>query len=313
MQIITDEIDYLKYLQEAGDSPIRPASDWREGVKQRLNGEQEQIGDRMPWGKTHKFVLLRPGEVSVWAGINGHGKSQILGQVSSWCMKGSKWLIASMEMKPEASLARMARQVAGAAHPSGDWIDRMIDWTDSRLWIYDQIDTVASDRILGMVHYAAQELGINHIVIDSLMKCGIGPDDYAKQKAFVDRLCWAAKAEDIHIHLVHHIRKGEKEGKIPDKFDIKGAGEITDLVDNVFIVHRNKEKEKKARMIESGPEDQATKAAKLEELAPQPDTQLICAKQRHGEFEGAFSLWFHPASQQFTPTKENVPMPLALG
>jgi len=134
--------------------------------------------------------------------------------------------------------------------------------------------------------YAFSKLGVKHIVIDSLMKCGLGTDDYNAQKSFVDRLCWIAKTYKGHIHLVHHMRKGRSENDIPDKFDVKGAGEITDMVDNLFIVHRNKGKEQKVEKGES-----------VDEL--EPDSTLTVAKQRHGEWEGKVALYFDPSSHQY--------------
>jgi twinkle protein len=136
------------------------------------------------------------------------------------------------------------------------------------------------------------------------MKCGIGTDDYNKQKDFVDRLCWVAKSENIHIHLIHHVRKGGSERERPGKFDIKGAGEITDLVDNVFIQWRNKGKEEKVKMREAG------QAVDLDD--DEADAILTVAKQRHGEWEGPLKLWFHAPSQQFIPKSCNSPMPFTL-
>jgi len=218
--------------------------------------------------------------------------SLVLGQVCAWSLDKTKWLIASMEMLPEATMERMAKQTSGNGKPSDSFLEKLLCWTDDRLWIYDQTDTVKTDRILAVIHYAANKLGVNHIVIDSLIKCGIKKDDLNGQSEFVDRLCWAAKKNMVHIHLVHHVRKGDKETNIPDKFDVRGAGEITDLVDNVFIIHRNKSKEGKIRRKEEVSEDE-------------PDTRLIVAKQRHGEWEGHFNLWFHPGSTQFTPSPGN--------
>ena len=134
-------------------------------------------------------------------------------------------------------------------------------------------------------------------MIDSLIKCGIRPDDYARQTEFVDRLCWAAKTHNIHIHLVHHIRKGDKEGKRPDKFDIKGAGEITDLVDNVFIIHRNKIKEREAE-----------KQSPNQDILDKPDMTITVDKQRHGEWEGTFGFWFHRESTQFVSHPDATPL-----
>lgn len=292
MQTITDDIDFLSFIGNQESQYIIKPSTLADKVRDRLNGVRGEVGDLLPWSKTHKYVELRPGGVSVWAGVNGHGKSQLLGQVCAWSLRKSKWLIASLEMPPEATMERMLKQTSGTGNPSDEFQCRILNWTDDRLWIYDQTDTVEAKRILGMAHYAGKELGVNHLVIDSLMKCGIKKDDLNGQTEFVDRLCWAARATGTHIHLVHHMRKGDKEGRIPDKFDIRGAGEITDLVDNVFIVHRNKDKEERVRQGKHPSEDEQ-------------DCTLIVAKQRHGEWEGMFKLWFHPESKQYVPSNNS--------
>lgn len=292
--------NYMARLGKHESQFIIPASECAEEVKARLRGEGGTRGDLLPWSKTHNCIQLRPAEVSLWVGVNGHGKTSVLSMVIAWLLKSTKALNASMEMKPSATMEKMIKQVAGTGNPADKFVDQFLQWTDNRLWIYDQLDSVKPDRILGMIHYAADELKVKHIVIDSLMKCGISPEDYPGQKNFVDKLCWAAKAHNIHIHLVHHVRKGDKEGNIPDKFDIKGAGEITDLVDNVFIVHRNKKKEEKLRIgaiIEEG----------------DPDCILKIAKARHQNWEGVFKLWFHKDSMQYTPNSENRPLPFNLG
>ena len=86
-----------------------------------------------------------------------------------------------------------------------------------------------------MFEYAYRRYGVRHFLIDSLAKCGFGEDAYNEQKAFVDRLSDFARNNDIQVHLVCHSRKRNDESDLPDKFDIKGTGAITDMVDNVFI------------------------------------------------------------------------------
>ncbi len=296
MPVLNDDIDYLKFLAKQESQYIEKASAFTDKVLAELRGANGATGDTLPWEKTHQGILLRPGEVSIWGAYNGHGKSQILGQICAWGLINKKWLIASMEMPPRKTLLRMVRQVAGKNQPDAEYIKLFLNWTDDRLWIYDQTDTVKHERILGMVHYASKELGIQHIVIDSLMKCGFrGSKDIisGQQVDFVDRLCWAAKTYNNHIHIVHHMRKGEGntgEYKVPGKHDFRGAGELVDLVDNAFIIHRNKAKE------ESKEKDQS-----------KFDATLKIVKQRHGEFEGTYGFFFHPASLQYLPKNDNVP------
>ena len=293
--ISSEDVDFLKFLGTQESQFIQSKQFWADEVKEYMEQGAKIFGDELPWPKTRDIVRLRPGEVSLWAGVNGHGKSVISGMVALWLSPKTPVLIASLEMKPRATLARMIRQAYGVNRVRPEEIDEFLQFKTDGMYIYDQVDTVSHDRILGMVHYAAQELGVKHVFIDSLMKCGIGSDDYNGQKSFVDRLCWAAKAEDIHVHLILHMRKGRSESETPGKFDVKGASEITDLVDNLFIVHRNKDKEE---AISNG------QVPPLED----PDALLTVAKQRHGEWEGPIKLWFHQSSLQYLESPNGITM-----
>lgn len=271
--------------QQQSQDIIKP-SDLTEQVTELFEHPERMLGHELMWSSMSNKFALRKGEVTLWAGINGHGKSLILNQVCAYMLPYSKWLIASMEMPVRETVRRLVRQMAGLSNPQKGYIAEILKSTDEQLWIYDRLDTVPANIMLAVIHYAVNELGIEHIVIDSLVKCGLGVDDYNRQKQFVDQLCQLAKRYQIHIHLVHHIRKGEREGKIPDKFDIKGAGEITDLVDNICIIHRNKDKERKLQTGEH-----------VEEGVP--DSLFVVAKQRHAGIEGQYPLYYHADSLQF--------------
>lgn len=291
MKYITEkDIDlYAKGPEEAAQ--IIPASAYCQRVIDRFYGCDEMFNahHRMPWSKTHGHINFRPNEVTVWSGYNGSGKSLLLGEVMLGVMsQGGKVCIASMEMKPEATLGRMVRQSSGHSEPTIEYIRRFHSWTDGKLWIYDQQGTVNHQRILSVCRYAADKLKIQHIVIDSLMKCGINSDDYNLQKTFLDQLCAAAKDLNTHIHLVAHARKGETEHRNIDKMSVKGASEITDMADNVFTVWRNKKKE-----------EEIIKIHKDADTLKMPDVLLTCEKQRHGEWEGRIALWFDKESMQY--------------
>lgn len=305
-----DTIDFRAYTKDTeGSEKVRPASAYVQELIDNLGKQSTEIKSLLPWEKTHPLFQFRPGEVTLWAGVNGHGKSLVTGMASmSLCTQGEKVCIASFEMKPRKTLERMARQWSGEA-PSGEWMEnaeviesfrdlysQFKEWSKD-LWLYDQQGTVDSDLLIGVVRYAATELKVTHFVIDSLMKCVQGEDDYNGQKSFLDRLTSLARDLNIHIHLVHHIRKLENEGKTPDKTDVKGSGSITDQVDNVLMVWRNKPKEKDI-------------AAGKKTAFDDPDALLICDKQRNGEWEGRIALWYDKASQQFVASPGAVPLTL---
>jgi len=298
MQIIDDTIDFSKYMQQSHAAEIRDPDHWKDKVAALFENQGIQSGDLMPWNKTHEKFQFRSGEVTLWAGINGHGKSMMTGQVALWLMKQTQVCIASMEMKPEATLQRMLRQASGVNAVSREYQEHFLNWSKGRLWIYDKLDQVPMESVLGMIAYCATDLKIKHIFIDSLMKIEINDDDYNGQKKFVDRLCQLAKQFDIHIHLVAHMRKGRSESDRPGKFDVMGSSALTNLVDNLIVVHANKSK--KLDGEEEKKEDD-------------PEYSLNIAKQRHGSFEGGFGFWLHPNCQQFLPNKTNHSMQFKIG
>lgn len=299
--LLPKDIDYERYLTGQKEAQhIFAASDYALVMQDYIARKHNPPGpDRLlPWSKTHGVIQLEPGEVSIWAGVNGHGKTTLLSQILLWIMPHARCLVASLEMPVEDTLNRMARQAAGCRLYTADFLKSFLDATDDNLWLYDQTETVPANRMLGMVVYAASALKIRHIVIDNLMKCGFSREDYDGPWKFIDQLTYIAKNHGCHIHVVHHMRKGEREDKIPDKFDLRGAGEIADQVDNVFIVHRNILKE---RTLESEPNHAEAKIW--------PDTHLVASKQRRRQWLGKINLWYHKDSEQFTGDHRCIPIP----
>ena len=147
---------------------------------------------------------------------------------------------------------------------------------------------------------------MTQFVIDSLMKLGMDIDDHFAQKSAIARLCDFAMAKQGHIHLVVHSRKPSNafEG-LPGKYDIKGAGDISDQAYNVLNVWRNKKKERvMAGEVEGEDKREWRDAA---------DAKLICDKQRHFEWEGSVSLWFNRKSYQVADVYETLQDLMAFG
>jgi twinkle protein len=290
MRLVKDDlIDFDKYLAGPAEAAhVRSAATWWDEVLDRFQHGFQITGAKLPWVNVRDRLRVRPSEVTIWAGINGHGKTLLTSQVMLGLMtQGEKVCIASFEMAPTATLYRMTRQALGLTKAVDDNIKRFMSWADERLWIYDQQNRIKPERVIALARYCLQELGIQHLVVDSLMKCGIGSDDYNGQKQFVDELCTAARDTGLHIHLVAHSRKSQSEDRPIGKFDIKGASEITDLVDNVFTLWRDKPKE-----------DMRARGQSVD--IERPDAILTCDKARHGEWEGRINLWFSPGTMQFT-------------
>jgi twinkle protein len=300
--IIPSSVDFSEYIDFIGSQEsqeIHPAGYWTEDMLERLRKGETISGDYMPWDKLDDKVRLRRGELSLWAGYSGHKKSLMLGWIMLCLAQEKKIAIASLELSPVDTLHRMMYQAAGLSEGSivsENFARKFMDWADPNIAIYDQLDSVPPEKILGFVNYCAKELKCEHIVIDSLTKCGIAKDDTVSEKLFADKLQWAAKTLGCHVHLVCHMRKPQdgQEQRLPTKAAIRGASEISDLADNVFLVWQNMKKKTIMEKQIAGVELKESELAEVEK----PDQILVVDKQRHGKWEGSVGLWTH-ASQQF--------------
>lgn len=307
-----EDIDFAAYERETEvQQKVKKAGLYVNELIERIRNPVREIRTVMPWRKTHGLFSFRPGEVTVWGGANHSGKSLVTGQLAlSLCAQNERVCVASFEMKPLKTLQRMGRQwsnfnpedpaFAGSAEARTQLIDvyeQFADWTNGRLWLYDQQGTVNPKQVCAVVRYAAKELGITHFFVDNLAKCVADEDDYNAQKRTVDELTAIARDYNIHVHLVHHIRKPES-GKKPNRYAFKGSGAIVDLVDNTICVHRDEEKENRRN------EGKAVNEEK------EPDTLLICDKQRNGEWTGQIGLWFDRNSQQLVANYGDEPLVL---
>lgn len=301
MRVIDDTIDFDAFVKGPDESAsVRPASDWLNDVIDAFERPPHLTGATLPWEKTHSIVRLRRGELSIMQGYSGHGKSMLVGQVALHLMaQGEKVCIASMEMKPAATMQRMCRQAFATHTPVLRDIRELHAWTDGRLWLYDQQGQVSPQRILAVARYTRERLGVDHFIVDNLLSCGIAEDDYNGQKQFVLALASHAHDTGQAIHLLAHSRKGKDELTPPGKFDVRGSASITDLADSVFSVYRNRAKE---QAQEEGRRDRDNEA----------DALLIVCKSRHGQWEGQIKLFFDKRSNTYLQNPDEQPKAMKL-
>ena len=273
------DIDFEKYLKDNEDdnAKVKRVVDYYHDIESFIEHGDEVQGTRLPFTNLKNLFGFRDGEVTLWTGFNGHKKSMLQSFIDLEFLRlGQKVCIASFEMKPVSTIHRMTRQFCHVEKADYNEFSDFMEFAGGNLFIFDHLGGITPNRIYGVIYYCAQELGVKHFVIDSLMRVIAGEDKYNEQKDFVVKLCEIAIKTNIHIHLIHHTKKGN-EDKPSGRYDAKGSGAISDNVHNSLVVWSNKLQN-----------------------SEMPDVVLKCDKQREGEWEGSLALDFDKHTLRFT-------------
>jgi twinkle protein len=256
-------------------------------VQQLFEFGNKMFGLPTPWdGLNNMLKGWRHGELTIWSGRNGSGKSTILNQVIlDIASKGEKSCIYSGEMAPERYLRWAIIQHKEDDKPSPTEISDSLSWMTGKIYILNISNTIDQDKLLEDFEYAARRYGCKHFVVDSLMKINLNEnDEYNQQKKFVSNLVDFAIKLNVHVHLVAHPRKSASDDDAPGKVDVKGSSHITDLASNVIILNRSSDEQKET----------FTKRKKLVS-----DCQLYVKKNREFGIEGKLHLWFNEKTKKY--------------
>jgi len=291
--LVPPEIDLTQFMDEEEIVRVRDAAQYKDMVRKLIEGKLD-AGFSTPFTGLNGNFEFRPSEMTIWAGYKGHGKSSLISQVLQ-SMIGTfahKVFIISPEFPPHKVIHKIMVQFLATRYPDKESFDEFFDTMSKYLWVYDQQRSVKPNTVIPLCRYAIEVLGVKHILIDSLMKCGISPEDYGAQKQFVDRLQNIAHISDAHVHLVAHARKGRDDHAIGSLHDIKGTSEIADMAENVIFCWRNKQKE-------MHPQD--------EQKQKEPDAIIKVEAQRNGEgWIGEVNLNYNKLTMKFNDWKDGI-------
>jgi twinkle protein len=257
--------------------------------------EGEHVGYRTPYGTLAKSLLFRPGELTIWTGDAGAGKTQILSDCTvDWIKQGSRICLSSLEMHPRHTLRRMVMQVVGTDQPTEPAARASLEWLSGGLLLYDHTGKRLIDEMLKLFDYGRARYGCDQFIIDSLMRLGVAGDDYGGQETVIFRIVEWCMASKVHIHLVAHSKKGERDRGAPATEDIKGAMEIGANAFNIISIWRDRKFEDAVSLLRTSDAEGAAKMA-----AERPGVILNVAKQRNGDFEGKTGLWFDQKTYRY--------------
>jgi twinkle protein len=261
------------YVDEVVDLFIKPDA---------LNG----VSTGFP-GLNYFLKGWRPGELTVWSGQSGSGKTTIINQVFlTLTSLNIKTCIASLELRPARYLRWAVCQALGKVNPTVNEVNSVFEWFYEKVYILNVSEEIEPDHIFNVFEYAARRYGVKHFVVDSLMRIKLSQQDvYAAQKEFVSRLLTFTRKYKAHCHLVAHPRKTTSDRDKPDKVDIKGSSDITNLADNVLVLWRP-------------PDEQKAKN--------DPDAILLIKKNREFGELGGVKLFFDKSTKRLSCENQEI-------
>ena len=196
-----------------------------------------------------KLHGLQKTYVSVITGLRGSGKTTLLGQIIMSAVNDGQTVVCySGELNNKRYLNWLVRQAAGKNHvdvnASGyhvpqDIRQRIIEWMGDNFWLYNNKAGNDFKEIENKLREVLQEKKADLCIVDNLMALDISSydkDKYEAQTKFVWALKEVAEITNTHIIFVAHPRKASGFLRLDD---ISGSGNITNIVDNAFLIHRN--------------------------------------------------------------------------
>ena len=202
------------------------------------------------WELDKAIVKLHWGEVTLLSGSNASGKSSWLnsllmnvvnqnvptalwsGELPEPILKS--WLQMVAAGKDNMRLSKYGDGKYYVPNKIGEQIDA---WLDDKLLIYNTEYGNQWEQLFSDMNDLV-EIGVKVFILDNLMAMNIdllNGDKNEKQRQVILDLKTFAKKKQVHLILVAHPRKSMAFLR---KNDISGTADLTNAVDNVFLIHR---------------------------------------------------------------------------
>ena len=198
-----------------------------------------------------KIIGLFAGELTVLSGLNASGKTSWLnclalnviqqgfkvgiwsGEMQDWRFQG--WL---NQMAAGKNYVRKKEGFENFYYTPSKICEKIDNWIDGKLFLYNNSYGSRWEQLFSDIKELVESEGVQLVVLDNLAAlCIDGYDSgtYANQTKFILDVKEYAKQKNIHIILVAHPRK---QNDFLRKESISGTADLTNIADNVFLIHR---------------------------------------------------------------------------
>lgn len=190
--------------------------------------------------------------VSVISGLRASGKSTWIGQIILTAVQDRHTVVVySGELDNHKYINWLMRQAAGKTNIVQSQTFRnsydvpqeikqqIAEWSSNYFWLYNNRYGNRFDKLEAFLRQQIISTKADICIIDNLMALDISAlnshDKYDAQTNFVWALKNLAEQTNTHIIFVAHPRKANGFLRLSD---ISGSGNIGNIVDNAFIIHR---------------------------------------------------------------------------
>lgn len=200
-----------------------------------------------------KIGGLYMSEVTVLSGSNSSGKSSWLNSLLlNIVQQGYKIALWSGELRADILKTWIQMVAAGARNLKQSQYDdgryyvpdnvakRIDEWLDGKFFLYNNGYGTKAEQILHDMEILVKA-GVKVFAMDNMMSLDVDlfdGDKNNKQKELILRIKDFAMKNMVHVILVAHPRKVTTFLR---KTDISGTSDITNAVDDCFIIHRTNE------------------------------------------------------------------------
>lgn len=195
------------------------------------------------------YTVLQ-GQLSVFTGLPGSGKSELIDQicVNIAMQKGWRFAIASFENPPHVHIAKLAEKVVGKPffgdnRMSTDERDYALAFLNEHFVFLQSHDNAPStvQSIIDRTKQAVMRMGVRGLVIDPYNYLDMGSSESEHQaisKMLTDIVLFC-KSHDLHVWFVAHPAKQLPERGPPKGQHISGSAAWFAKADMGVTVHRN--------------------------------------------------------------------------
>lgn len=297
----------LNIAKPAADEPVFLTA---QDIISRHEPEAEYLQTGIP-GIDYNMKGLAKGSVSCLSGLRASAKSTLLSQLMLMMINNNQTVVAySGELSAKNFMKWMFLQAAGKRHtvPSqryrnfytldNDETEKEIaSWMQGHFYLFNNAYGNKFAKLAMMLKDQAETVHADCIVLDNLMAVDLGNnvDKYDAQTNFVWALKNIAKITNTHVIFVAHPRKTTGFLRLND---ISGSGNIGNIVDAAFIIHRNNEDFSKATAEFFG--------KKKSHYIPEDCTNVleICKDRENGTQDFFIPLWYEPETKRLLPSTD---------